>query len=73
MPIPRDTLRETDRLLLRCGARASALLHPNPEPGFAPRPSQTAASEAAMVSDLTTLRDHLISILPHGHDVHPGS
>lgn len=71
MPIPSATLRETDRLLLRCGARASALLHPNREPGLAPRPMETAASEAVLVSDLIALRNHLTSILPHGDHLHP--
>lgn len=63
-------LRETDRLLLRCGARASALLHPNREPGCVPSAAETEASRARLRADLVDLQTHLNRILADGHDVH---
>lgn len=72
MKIPPDALRATDQKLLRCGARASALRHPNPEPCAALSPEEEQASHATLLVDLIDLHAHIRSLLiALGRDPNP--
>ncbi len=63
-----EIIRAADAALLVCGARASALLHPNRE--HPPTAADQAALTAEFRKGLADLRDHIDGWLRSDHDVH---
>ncbi len=57
-----ETLRDLDLALLRCGALASALRHPNRE--HPPNPSETARLDADLERALRDLQARIAAALP---------